>query len=332
MVFLCGLFGLPVAHASLPHSLYHVRALANKEQHPPQPPAQLDYTVTIKRVTETRVSGLLINGLILATIPALPLLDTVPLPVVYGLFFFMGYSALINNPMIVRMTYALYEPALFPPTHLFRKVEPAYIHLYTGIQVFCLGCIWLVKKIDATAAYFPFVIIAMIPLRMYVLPLIFDDKAHVDVGDDTLSLDELKDRCLSFVERLQKRFDLEVTQPEALLGAAHYRHKLVRRNTHVKSTIQRQDVPFIERIRSFISQLQSPQGQHAVGKFQRQTVQVAKAMKEILNEDYLLPAEKAECQLLEQAFQRAYHFPPIMRLDVLDAHETHNDSQHEKKG
>ena len=47
LVAISGLFGLPVAHASLPHSLYHVRALANKQHHPPTT-LQRNYRVSVK--------------------------------------------------------------------------------------------------------------------------------------------------------------------------------------------------------------------------------------------------------------------------------------------
>eukprot|EP00658_Telonema_sp_P-2_P072219 TRINITY_DN61392_c0_g1_i1.p1 TRINITY_DN61392_c0_g1~~TRINITY_DN61392_c0_g1_i1.p1 ORF type:complete len:450 (+),score=98.78 TRINITY_DN61392_c0_g1_i1:111-1460(+) len=287
MVVLCGLFGLPVAHASLPHSLYHVRALANKEHHPPQPPAKHDYTVTIKSVTETRWSALAINGLIIATIPGLKLFDKVPLPVVYGLFFFMGYSALLNNPMVKRLTYFFYEPSLFPPNHMFRKVEPSYIHMYTLIQLVCLGLIWVVKKLKPSAAYFPFVIIAMIPLRMFVLPRLFDDQGHVELTDPNgatrkLNLSELKQRTLAFVCALSERCAEQVVpyQPRSIFSSARDRKRL-------PGATATTNMLFIDQMTSWVEALRQPQGMHGVAKFERQTTRVVRALEVISGEDYL---------------------------------------------
>ena len=107
---------------------------------------------------------------------------------------------------------------------MFRAVEPVYIHLYTAIQLVCLGCIWVVKVIKPTAAYFPFVIIAMVPLRMYALPELFDEPAHAKLDDDhDLSLQELKDRCTTCVRAAYKEFLAAVQGDSSLRSSGRVR-------------------------------------------------------------------------------------------------------------
>lgn len=46
------------------------------------------------------------------------------------------------------------------------------MHLFTGIQVICLAVLWVVKSTPASLAL-PFVLILTVPLRRFLLPLIF---------------------------------------------------------------------------------------------------------------------------------------------------------------
>ena len=58
---------------------------------------------------------------VLIQVPFLSYFKVVPLPVIYGLFFYMGYSALVANDLIERVGLFFTEASLFPPNHVFRK-------------------------------------------------------------------------------------------------------------------------------------------------------------------------------------------------------------------
>lgn len=102
----CAVFGLPVAHASLPHSLLHLHAHAANDAsgdidegswlvgHMCHSFAVLTQAIwcadgvhnDILDVNDNRQSALLVNVLIGCTLFLLPVLDVVPLPVIFGLF------------------------------------------------------------------------------------------------------------------------------------------------------------------------------------------------------------------------------------------------------
>lgn len=48
------------------------------------------------------------------------------------------------------------------------------MHLFTGIQIICLAALWVVKSTPASLAL-PFVLILTVPLRRFLLPLIFSE-------------------------------------------------------------------------------------------------------------------------------------------------------------
>ena len=58
----------------------------------------------------------------------------------------------------------------------------------------------LCKKMEPTAAYFLFVILAMVPFRMIILPKRIGESPHVKVDANTdLQLPELKARCVECI-------------------------------------------------------------------------------------------------------------------------------------
>ena len=84
----CSIFGLPWIVAATVHALNHVKSLAAVEivdrggqKHE-----------TIVSVRENRVSPLCIHLLIAASIFVLPLIQLIPMAVLFGLFLFMGFA------------------------------------------------------------------------------------------------------------------------------------------------------------------------------------------------------------------------------------------------
>ncbi len=65
-------------------------------------------------------------------------------------------------------------------TFFFFQVRTYKMHLFTGIQIVCLGILWVVKSTQAALA-FPFFLILTIPLKKYVLPRFFSEKELLQV-------------------------------------------------------------------------------------------------------------------------------------------------------
>mmetsp|Transcript_1410 Transcript_1410/g.3149 ORF Transcript_1410/g.3149 Transcript_1410/m.3149 type:complete len:987 (-) Transcript_1410:472-3432(-) len=178
LVLACSFFGLPVAHASAPHSPMMLRSLAVLEEN------VIDGRVerTVIQVIETRLAALLLNGCIGFLLLILPLFSYIPLPVIFGVFLFLGASTIADNPFFERILLLPTEPGLYPPNHLIRKCKPIWkVHLYTLLQLVCLAAIWIVKQVQGVL--FPLVIVALVPFRFFVMPFMFtpEQLALIDV-------------------------------------------------------------------------------------------------------------------------------------------------------
>ena len=55
------------------------------------------------------------------------------------------------------------------------------MHMFTGIQILCVGVLWAVKSSPAALA-FPFVLILLIPFRSFVLTRIFTEQELNEVS------------------------------------------------------------------------------------------------------------------------------------------------------
>ena len=95
----------------------------------------------------------------------LPLLKLVPMPVLFGLFLYMGVASLGGNQFFERLTLWVMDPSHYPPTHYLRAVPVGVVHRYTVIQALCLAALWTVKA-SAIAIVFPLLIALLVPVRM----------------------------------------------------------------------------------------------------------------------------------------------------------------------
>ena len=155
------LFALPWIVAATVHSLNHVKSLST-----------IDvveeggvHREVVRSVRETRVSGLVIHIIIGCSILLLSLVQLIPMPVLFGLFLFMGFNTLAGNQLFERFLLWFTDPKRYPPTHYVRRVPAVRIHLFTLVQVTALGALWALKASSA-GILFPVLIALLVPLRL----------------------------------------------------------------------------------------------------------------------------------------------------------------------
>ena len=156
----CSLFAFPWIVAATVHSLNHVRSLANTSVKG----TNGQKTEVIDSVIENRVSPLCIHILIGCSVLLLPLMQLVPMAVLFGLFLFMGTATLAGNQFFDRLTLWVTDPSLYPPNHYVQKVSHWRMHIYTAIQGFALAALWVLKA-SALGLLFPLLIAILAPLR-----------------------------------------------------------------------------------------------------------------------------------------------------------------------
>lgn len=189
MIAINSMLGLPWLVAATVRSLNHIHAMATKTS-----------GGKFTKVRETRLSGLGIHVLCLVTIFALGLLKLIPMPVLYGVFLFMGLVSLGTNQFWTRFLFFFKQPSRYGDTgESFTHVKPKRIHLFTAIQLFLFIALYFVKGIKTIAIAFPIIIALCIPIRLYILPKLFtpDELVLLD-GDDEEIRECLKKESFDF--------------------------------------------------------------------------------------------------------------------------------------
>uniref|UniRef100_G3SZB8 Anion exchange protein n=1 Tax=Loxodonta africana TaxID=9785 RepID=G3SZB8_LOXAF len=161
------LFGMPWLSATTVRSVTHANALTvMSKAKTPGAAAQ------IQGVKEQRISGLLVAMLVGLSILMEPILSLIPLAVLFGIFLYMGVTSLSGIQLFDRILLLFKPPKYHPDVPYVKRVKTWRMHLFTGTQIICLVVLWVVKSTPASLAL-PFVLILTVPLRRFLLPLIF---------------------------------------------------------------------------------------------------------------------------------------------------------------
>jgi len=178
MIGVNSVLGLPWLVAATVRSLNHLHALGNK-------------TADNKfiDVQETRLTNLFVHSLVLASIFALGVIKLIPVPVLYGVFLFMGLVSLSTIQFWERCTMFFMQPSQYPDHPYTKYIAPRKLHTYTFIQLAFFLLLYMVKSIKSISIAFPLIIAACIPMRLYILPKIFskDELILLDAGDEEIN-------------------------------------------------------------------------------------------------------------------------------------------------
>ncbi|KAB0363867.1 hypothetical protein FD754_008023 [Muntiacus muntjak] len=175
LMALCSFMGLPWYVAATVISIAHIDSL-KMETETSAPGEQPQFL----GVREQRVTGIIVFILTGTSVFLAPILQYIPLPVLYGVFLYMGVASLNGIQFWDRCKLFL-MPAKHQPDHAFlRHVPLRRIHLFTLVQILCLAVLWILKSTVA-AIIFPVMILGLIIVRR-LLDLVFSqhDLAWID--------------------------------------------------------------------------------------------------------------------------------------------------------
>eukprot|EP00588_Corethron_pennatum_P005679 CAMPEP_0194297832 /NCGR_PEP_ID=MMETSP0169-20130528/59831_1 /TAXON_ID=218684 /ORGANISM="Corethron pennatum, Strain L29A3" /LENGTH=599 /DNA_ID=CAMNT_0039047751 /DNA_START=60 /DNA_END=1859 /DNA_ORIENTATION=+ len=178
MIAVNSMFGLPWLVAATVRSLNHLHALGKKNK-----------LGKFIRVQETRLTNFIVHALVLASIFALTVIKLIPVPVLYGVFLFMGLASLGTNQFWKRITMFFMQPTKFPTEPYTEHVKTSKMHMYTCIQLCLFLILYFVKSFKPVAITFPIIIAACIPIRIYLLPKMFskDELIMLDAEDSAIN-------------------------------------------------------------------------------------------------------------------------------------------------
>ncbi|XP_043841830.1 anion exchange protein 4 [Dromiciops gliroides] len=159
LMLLTSAFGLPWYVSTTVISLAHMDSL--RREGAACAPGELPRFLGIR---EQRLTGLVVFILTGVSIFLAPVLKFIPMPVLYGIFFYMGIAALSSTQFSERVKLLLMPAKHQPDLLLLRHVPLRRIHLFTIVQLACLGLLWAVKS-TAAAIVFPLMLLGLVGIR-----------------------------------------------------------------------------------------------------------------------------------------------------------------------
>ncbi|XP_067427884.1 solute carrier family 4 member 4a isoform X3 [Thunnus thynnus] len=159
LLIVCSFMGLPWYVAATVISIAHIDSLKMETETsaPGEQPKFLG-------VREQRVTGVCVFILTGLSVFMSPILKFIPMPVLYGVFLYMGVASLNGVQFMDRLKLLLMPAKHQPDLVYLRHVPLRKVHLFTFIQILCLALLWILKSTVA-AIIFPVMILALVAVR-----------------------------------------------------------------------------------------------------------------------------------------------------------------------
>ncbi|XP_062269099.1 electrogenic sodium bicarbonate cotransporter 4 isoform X3 [Platichthys flesus] len=175
LMAVCSFMGLPWYVAATVISIAHIDSLKMESESsaPGEQPQFLG-------VREQRLTGILVFVMTGLSIFLAPVLQFIPMPVLYGVFLYMGVASLSGIQFWERMKLYLMPAKHQPDFSFLRHVPLRRVHLFTLVQIICLAVLWTLKS-TFLAIIFPVMILGLMVVRK-LLDLMFSqhDLAWLD--------------------------------------------------------------------------------------------------------------------------------------------------------
>uniref|UniRef100_A0AAR2L1B1 Anion exchange protein n=1 Tax=Pygocentrus nattereri TaxID=42514 RepID=A0AAR2L1B1_PYGNA len=159
MLGVCSLMGLPWFVAATVLSISHVNSLKVESEcsAPGEQPKFLG-------IREQRVTGFMIFVLMGLSVFMTSVLKFIPMPVLYGVFLYMGVSSLKGIQFFDRIK-LFGMPAKHQPDLIYLRYVPLWkVHVFTIVQLTCLVLLWVIK-VSSAAVIFPMMVLALVFVR-----------------------------------------------------------------------------------------------------------------------------------------------------------------------
>ncbi|XP_034048305.1 electrogenic sodium bicarbonate cotransporter 4 [Thalassophryne amazonica] len=158
----CSFMALPWYVAATVISIAHIDSL-KMESETSAPGEQPQFL----GVREQRLTGTLVFVLTGFSVFLAPILQYIPMPVLYGVFLYMGVASLSGIQFWERIKLYLMPPKHQPDFSFLRHVPLRRVHLFTLVQIVCLAVLWILKS-TFLAIIFPVMILGLMVVRKFL--------------------------------------------------------------------------------------------------------------------------------------------------------------------
>jgi hypothetical protein len=152
-------------------------------------------------VREQRVTGFVVFLFIGLSVFLTKFLGIIPMPVLYGVFLYMGISSMKEIQLISRI-FIIFMPEKYQPDNVYlRHVRTRRVHMFTLIQLSCLALLWIIKSIKSISILFPIMVLALVGARK-VMDYIFTQRelGYLDDVMPEVVKKEIEERKTSVIE------------------------------------------------------------------------------------------------------------------------------------
>uniref|UniRef100_A0A8L0DW36 Anion exchange protein n=1 Tax=Oncorhynchus mykiss TaxID=8022 RepID=A0A8L0DW36_ONCMY len=210
MLGVCSIMGLPWFVAATVLSISHVNSL--KVESGCSAPGEQPKFLGIR---EQRVTGFMIFVLMGCSVFMTSALKFIPMPVLYGVFLYMGASSLKGIQFFDRIK-LFGMPAKHQPDLIYLRYVPLWkVHVFTLVQLTCLILLWVIKA-SAAAVVFPMMVLALVFIRK--LLDFFFTKRELSYLDDLMPESKKKKED----DKKKKEREKRVTHSGTLKPLVHY--------------------------------------------------------------------------------------------------------------
>ncbi|XP_068609431.1 electrogenic sodium bicarbonate cotransporter 4 [Brachionichthys hirsutus] len=204
LMAVCSFMSLPWYVAATVISIAHIDSLKMESESsaPGEQPQFLG-------VREQRLTGTLVFVLTGLSVFLAPVLQYIPMPVLYGVFLYMGVASLSGIQFWERIKLYLMPPKHQPDFSFLRHVPLRRVHLFTLVQMVCLAVLWILKS-TFLAIIFPVMILGLMVVRK-LLDLVFSQR-------DLAWLDDIlpdKDKKKKEDDKKKRKKEKKGAEPES---------------------------------------------------------------------------------------------------------------------
>ncbi|XP_039904679.1 electrogenic sodium bicarbonate cotransporter 4 [Simochromis diagramma] len=203
LMAVCSFMGMPWYVAATVISIAHIDSLKMESESsaPGEQPQFLG-------VREQRLTGTLVFVLTGLSVFLAPILQYIPMPVLYGVFLYMGVASLSGIQFWERIKLYLMPPKHQPDFSFLRHVPMRRVHLFTLVQIVCLAVLWILKS-TFLAIIFPVMILGLMVVRK-LLDLMFSQHDLAWLDDILPDKDKKKKE-----DEKKKKKDKKAPEPES---------------------------------------------------------------------------------------------------------------------
>ncbi|KAL7073970.1 hypothetical protein ACQ4LE_006611 [Meloidogyne hapla] len=181
LILICSFLGLPFYVAATVLSVMHVESL--KQYVDCIVPGEPQKFLGVK---EQRLTAVFAHALIGCSVFLTPLVKNVPVPVLTGIFFYMGVISLLGQQFVQRLA-LLFMPVKYQPDYIWlRSVPIKRVYTFTCIQLLSIAALLAMKYSSSMLSMmFPMMLILTVLLRMFLLQRLFT-RREIKALDDEL--------------------------------------------------------------------------------------------------------------------------------------------------